>query len=355
MLEAVGSTQPTMKPSLPSQATFRPLPRASRHLLKLLPLLLLTASRAAQERQPSDTTPRGERKPADGIPRGERKPADGAPRGERVPNAGAPRGERPAGAERIPGPGGRRSEFPAELKLTDEQQAKLQEINTTIATRQADLSKKRDGVLTDEQRTAQAAAMNQLREGNLSRQEAADLLAAAVKLTPAQKTLIEATEAEARQLREESTTQKMAVLTDEQRGILRKLTIAGNVARTFSLPGNLTLTEEQKTGLKALSGELGTKLADLNEQHALLLTDARRLARESAYKDARESGKDRQATAVAVDAALGLTAAEKAQLTEVEQSLRELQQQIRERMIALLTPEQKAELEKRFGDGRRRE
>ncbi len=71
--------------------------------------------------------------------------------------------------------------------------------------------------------------------------------------------------------------------------------------------------------------------------------------------DARESGKDRQATADAVDAALGLTAAEKAQLTEVEQSLRELQQQIRERMIALLTPEQKAELEKRFGDGRRRE
>lgn len=71
--------------------------------------------------------------------------------------------------------------------------------------------------------------------------------------------------------------------------------------------------------------------------------------------DARESGKDCQATADAVDAALGLTAAEKAQLTEVEQSLRELQQQIRERMIALLTPEQKAELEKRFGDGRRRE
>jgi Spy/CpxP family protein refolding chaperone len=71
--------------------------------------------------------------------------------------------------------------------------------------------------------------------------------------------------------------------------------------------------------------------------------------------DARESGKDRQATADAVDAALGLTAAEKAQLAEVEQGLRELNQQIRERMIALLTPEQKAELEKRFGDGRRRE
>jgi len=71
--------------------------------------------------------------------------------------------------------------------------------------------------------------------------------------------------------------------------------------------------------------------------------------------DARESGKDRQATADAGDVALGLTATEEAQLAEVEQGLRELNQQIRERMIALLTPEQKAELEKRFGDGRRRE
>ena len=65
--------------------------------------------------------------------------------------------------------------------------------------------------------------------------------------------------------------------------------------------------------------------------------------------DLRESGKDRQATADAVDAALGLTAAEKAQLVEVEQSLRELNQQIRERITSLLTDSQRAELEKRFG------
>ena len=67
------------------------------------------------------------------------------------------------------------------------------------------------------------------------------------------------------------------------------------------------------------------------------------------FRSARESGKDRQATADAVDAALGLTAAEKAQLVEVEQSLRELNQQIRERITSLLTDSQRAELEKRFG------
>lgn len=49
-----------------------------------------------------------------------------------------------------------------------------------------------------------------------------------------------------------------------------------------------------------------------------------------------------------------MTDAEKSQLAEVEQSLRELNQQIRDRMAALLTADQKAELEKRFGAGRAR-
>jgi|GEM_PF-2298937 len=310
--------------------------------MTLFSALLLTASLAAQERRP-----------ADGTPHGERKPSDRAPRGERVPNPDAPRGERRPGAERNPGSGGARAEFPAEIKLTDEQQAKLKEISADLAAKHAEFSKQRDGILTAEQKTAQAEAMKELREGNLSRQEAADLLAAALKLTPEQKQQMEATEAEARQLYQEGTAKKQAVLTDEQRSTLRKLTIAAGVARNFTIPGGLAATDDQQAGLKTLQAELGPKLADLSEKHALLLTDERRLARESAYKDARESGKDRQATADAVDAALGLTAAEKAQLVEVEQGLRELNQQIRERLMALLTPEQKAELDKRFGAGRR--
>jgi Spy/CpxP family protein refolding chaperone len=79
------------------------------------------------------------------------------------------------------------------------------------------------------------------------------------------------------------------------------------------------------------------------------LTDERRLARDAAYKEARESGKDREATMQAVDAALKMTEAEKAQLAETEQGLRALHEQIREKVMALLTPEQKAEFEKRAG------
>ena len=306
--------------------------RAARHSWALLALLLLAASLAAQER----------------------RPAEGAPRGERPATPGAPRGERQPGAERVPGRGGPRAEFPDEIKLTDDQQAKLKDINEGLGAKQADLSKKRDAILTAEQKTAQAGAMQKIREGNLSRQEVGDLLAAALKLTAEQKTQIEAVDTEARQLARESSEQKQALLTDEQRATLRKLAIASGVARTFTIPGGITISDEQKAGLKTVQDELGPKLADLTEKHAAILTDERRAAREAAFKEARESGKDREATAAAVDAALKMTDAEKTQLAELEKSLQELHQQIRDRVTALLTPEQKAELEKKIGTGRAR-
>ena len=331
-----------MKTFLLPRLKSHPFKRASSGAMTLLSILIVSSPLAAQER-----------KPADVAPRGERKETAGAPSRERQPDPGPQRVARPPGPDRTPGPGGPRPEFPAELKLTDEQQAKLKEINVSLGAKQAELTTKRDSVLTEEQRTAQAEAMKKLRDGNLSRQEAADLIAAALKLTPEQKAQVEATDAEVRQLHQEATAQKLAVLTDEQRGILRKQTIAANVTRTFTVPGGIALTEDQKTSLQALNGELGTKLADLTEKHSLLLTDERRAAREAAYKSARESGKDRQETADAVDAALNMTAAEKAQLAETELALRELNQQIRERITALLTAEQRAELEKKFGAGRR--
>ena len=134
--------------------------------LTLVSLLLLTASLAAQER----------------------KPADGAPRGERAP-----------GAPRQGGAGGGRSEFPEEIKLTDEQQAKLKEINAANGSKLEELSKKRDAILTAEQRTARSEAEKKVRGGGLGRQEAADLRASAVKLTAEQKTQVDAIEQELQQ------------------------------------------------------------------------------------------------------------------------------------------------------------
>jgi len=318
---------------------------------------------APRERAPNpDGAPRGERAPnPDGAPRGERSANPGVPRGEAPVNPdgtplnarpaipGAPRGERTAGPERAPGIGGRRAEFPEELKLTDDQQAKLREISAEIGASDAEMAKKRETILTDEQKTAQSEVIQKIREGGLARQEAADQLTAALKLTPEQKTQLDELDTARRKLSEEANTRKAAVLTDEQRGTLRKLTVAAGISRSFNLPGGIETTDAQKASLKALQEELGPKLAELTEKQASLLTDERRTAREAAFKEARESGKDRQATTEAVEAALHLTAEEKTQLVETEQGLRDVNEQIHSRILALLTPEQKAEVEKRFG------
>jgi Spy/CpxP family protein refolding chaperone len=271
---------------------------------------------------------------------------------DRKPAEGAPRAERPAGPERIPGVGGRRAEFPEELKLTEDQQAQLKEINAEMAAKEAELAKKRETMLTEEQRTARAEVAKKIREGELTRQDAADQLAAALKLTSDQQKQMVELDVARRSLAQEANTRKTAVLTEEQRGTLRKLTIAAGVARTFSIPGGIEPSDAQKASLKALQEELGPKLTDLMEKQASLLTDERRVARDAAFKEARENGKDRESTAQAIDAALKMTDVEKAQLTETEQALRQLHEQIRDKIIALLTPEQKAEFEKRAGPRR---
>ncbi len=334
-----------------SATATRVLPRP---WLPLLSSLLLTASLAAQDRTPPNGAPPATREPVAGAPRGERQPGADSPRGERRsdPVPGAPRGERQPGADSPRGE--RRSEWPAEINLTDVQQAKVNEINDSLAAKQAELSKQRDAILTDEQKAAHTAAREKLRDGSASRQEAADLLAAALKLTPDQKTQLEALEVQMRQLFQETTAQKTALLTEEQRTTLRKLTIANNVARIFTVPGGITVSEEQKTALLGLQTEFGSRLADLTEAQAVILTDERRAARDAAAKEIRESGKDREAAAAAMEAALKMTDAEKKQLAETEQTLRELNQQIHDRMMTLLTPEQKAELEQKFGAARSR-
>jgi Spy/CpxP family protein refolding chaperone len=304
--------------------------------LSLFAICLLTTSLIADETK-------REAKPRDG----ERKPAEaGAPRGERKPNAdAAPRGERPAGAR-----DGGRSEFPAEIKLTEDQQTKLTELRTKFSATFGELAQKRDAIYTAEQLKARKEVEEKMRAGNLGRQEYADLVESTVKLTPDQKTKIAEVEQEANKLRAEIEKERNALLTDEQRTTLRKLNTARSMERMFSLPGELKPTEEQIAGLKKLQSELGDELASLTEKRDSIMTPERRMALEEAMKKLRESNNtDRQAFADAMQSALNLSAAEKAELSETEGKLRDVQKKVHEGMLSLLTAEQKAEFEKRLG------
>lgn len=52
---------------------------------------------------------------------------------------------------------------------------------------------------------------------------------------------------------------------------------------------------------------------------------------------------------------MGFSDVEKAEVTALEASLRDLRQKIQDRVLALLTPEQRQEVEKKFNAGRPRQ
>jgi hypothetical protein len=234
--------------------------------------------------------------------------------------------------------------FPAEVSPTDAQQAKLKELQEKFQPKLIDLNRKRAGILTDEQRQAQRDAFQKIREGNLDRQKATELLAEAVKLSPEQQKEIQAVEKEMQELQREINDQKMALLTDEQKAKLPRRQATISPEREFGFPAEIKLSDEQQAKLKAIIDELGPKIRELVTKEQAVITDEQRAARDAAFKAAREANKDRAETFAAVQAAMKLTDDQRKQMETVGQELRELRQQINERRLALLTDEQKKQL-----------
>lgn len=109
----------------------------------------------------------------------------------------------------------------------------------------------------------------------------------------------------------------------------------------FTLPKEITLTDDQKTKLEAIKTEHGAKLSELTKKLDDTLTDDQKKARKEAGDKARadgKKGKDRQA---AVDEALKLTDDQKKAQDAIKPELTKLQGTIREKIHGLLTDDQK--------------
>jgi Spy/CpxP family protein refolding chaperone len=108
----------------------------------------------------------------------------------------------------------------------------------------------------------------------------------------------------------------------------------------------LNLTEDQKTKLEALKNEYAPKLKAGFEKHTSILTDEQRKARQDAVKAAKEAGKTRQEVWKEAQAAVKLTDAQKAQMDKAREEGQTLRKEIHEKVMAVLTPEQREQLKK---------
>jgi Spy/CpxP family protein refolding chaperone len=114
----------------------------------------------------------------------------------------------------------------------------------------------------------------------------------------------------------------------------------------------LELTAEQKEKVEALNKEYGPKLKEARAKMDGIVTDEQRKARMQAIKGAKEAGKKGKELRKAVEAAVQLTDEQKAQMAEVKKAMGPLQREIREKFMALLTPEQKEAIKEKMKKAR---
>lgn len=120
----------------------------------------------------------------------------------------------------------------------------------------------------------------------------------------------------------------------------------------------IELTDEQKTTLKELRKEMGPKLQEIRKKMIGIISDEQRKARAEAVKAAKEAGKTGKELREAVQAAVKLTEEQKAKMAEVRKAMGELQKEIRQKIVEMLTPEQreavKAKLKKARAEAKKR-
>jgi Spy/CpxP family protein refolding chaperone len=115
--------------------------------------------------------------------------------------------------------------------------------------------------------------------------------------------------------------------------------------QNFGLPlDQLNLTDDQKAKVDELQKEYGPQLRELEEKMAASLTDEQRQARQEAEQAARAADKLPKEIREAVESATKATAEQEAKFAELRKEMAPLQREIREKILALLTPEQKAKL-----------
>jgi Spy/CpxP family protein refolding chaperone len=127
-------------------------------------------------------------------------------------------------------------------------------------------------------------------------------------------------------------------------------------AATEALGGmlqGLNLSAEQKEKVDAIVKEYEPKLAEARKKMDSILTEEQRKARAAAMKEAMAAGKTGGEAFAAAQAAMNLSAEQKAKMAEVRKEMAPIQQELREKVLAVLTPEQQEQVKAKLQQARK--
>jgi hypothetical protein len=122
-----------------------------------------------------------------------------------------------------------------------------------------------------------------------------------------------------------------------------------SVARLLPEEVRSTLTGKQKQKIAALQKEFGSRLAELAKKRNGILTAEQKKAQAEARKAASDAGKKGRELQQAVNAAVKWTPEQRRRLADLRKDSLPLNKTIRDRLMALLTAEQKAKMPKWAG------
>ena len=266
----------------------------------------------------------------------------------------------------------------AGLKLTDAQKASLAAVKKEYGPKLTAAIKKLD-VTTPEQKKAAAEAAKAAKAAGKTGKDVAKAAAAAVNLTDAQKTQLACAKKDMGTVEKDLCTKVMAVLTPEQKQELKKCCDAKKkceckceskckcqskceskcqskceskkapacpaAQRVDKMVAGLKLTDAQKTSLAAVKKEYGPKLMAAIKKLDVKTPEQKKAIAEAA-KEAKAAGKKGKELHQAIEAAVTLTEAQKTQLAEAKKTMGALEKELRQKVMSVLTPEQKDQLKK---------
>jgi Spy/CpxP family protein refolding chaperone len=116
----------------------------------------------------------------------------------------------------------------------------------------------------------------------------------------------------------------------------------------------LTLTDEQKAKLADVAKEMGPKYEPLTKKMNEVLTPEQQKAQSEAVKAAKEAGKKGRELYEAGAAAAKPTDEQKAKQIEVRKEMVPLDKELQEKVLAVLTAEQKQQVEKKLAAGKKK-
>jgi hypothetical protein len=131
---------------------------------------------------------------------------------------------------------------------------------------------------------------------------------------------------------------------DKKRGA-KKAPPCPAAQRAEKMLEGVTLTADQKAKLAEVTKECGPKLAECMKKMNVLTPDQKK-AQEEATKAAKAAGKSGKELFAAVAASVKLTDEQKAKMAEARKEMAPIEKDLREKVLAILTDDQKAQVKK---------